>query len=81
MDIITDVPQGSVLGPLFNILINDSFLFVVNSDMYNFVDDNTLSVSDISVEQIIHRLEYDLDILQTGFLHNGMLLNETSVNF
>ena len=43
--------------------------------MYNVADDNTLSVSDISVEQIIHRLEHDIDVLQTRFLHNGMLLN------
>ena len=30
-------------------------MIVVNSDMYNFADNNTLSVSDISVERIIHK--------------------------
>ena len=49
--------------------------------MHNFADDNTLSVSDISVEQIIHHLEHDIDILQKWFLHNGMLLNETKCQF
>ena len=49
--------------------------------MHDFADGNTLSVPDISVEQIIHHLEHDIDILQKWFLHNGMLLNETKCQF
>ena len=47
----------------------------------NFAHDNTLSVADISVEKIIKALEADIDVLQTWFSENGMLLNETKCQF
>ena len=35
--------KGSVVGSfLFNIFINYLFLFIVNSDVYNFADDNSV---------------------------------------
>ena len=37
------VPQRSILGALlFNIFINDIFLYLYNSDLCNYVDDCTL---------------------------------------
>ena len=76
------MPQGSVLGPLlFNIYINDLFLFVQKGDICNFADDNTLSISDIFVEQITRKLESGINTLQSWFLDNDMLLNETKCNF
>ena len=42
-EITTGGPQGSILGPLlFNIFINDIFLFVESSNICNYADDNTL---------------------------------------
>ena len=42
-DIIAGVPQGSILGPgLFDIFVNDLFLFLSSSDLSNYADDNTL---------------------------------------
>ena len=40
------LPQGSILAPLlFNIFINDLFLFVPSSNLSNYADDNTLYAS------------------------------------
>ena len=36
------VPQGSILGALiFNIYLNDFFLFTLNFDVANYADDNS----------------------------------------
>ena len=46
-NILMGVPQGSILGPL---LLNDMLCFIYQGDIYNYVDDNTLSFTHANIE-------------------------------
>ena len=56
--IIAGVPQRSILGPLlFNIFINNIFLYIENSGLCNYADDSTLYGSGESFSMIIGNLK------------------------
>ena len=75
-EIIAGVPQGSILGPLlFNIFVNDLFLFVSSSNLSNYADDNTLYTSGYNLKEVKEVLLNDLNKVTEWFFENDMALN------
>ena len=60
-NVTRSIPQRSILGPLlFNIFINDIFLFIEKSDICKFTDDNTLFSCGDNLSVILKSLEHDM---------------------
>ena len=77
-----EVPQGTILCPLlFNIFLNDIFYFMTTEHLCNYADDNTIWTVGKNVDDIIHKLETEVVILNQWFKDNSLLLNEYKCNF
>ena len=73
------VPQGSIFGPLlFNVIMNDMFLFMKSCNFYNYADDNFLSHSSPDVNVILSSLKMDCQISLKWF---GMKADPSKLKF
>ena len=57
------------------------FLFVQNSEICNYADDNSLSVADSNINTILSKLKTDIQNLSSWFKANDMLLNGDKCQF
>ena len=82
IDILTGIPQGSILGPLiFNIIINDLIVFIEKTDICNFADDNTLYKSSPSLSVVLNCLGHDITIVVNWFKVNSLKANPQKCQF
>ena len=74
-NVVRGVPQGSILGPfLFNVFINDLFLFLERTNICNFADDNT-------IYSCQNDLRYDMVNFFKWFKQNSMKANPKKFQF
>ena len=75
-EILFEVPQGSILGPLlFNIFLCDLFRIMCETDFASYADDNTPYALEDSINDVIKSLEDDSVNLFKWFLDNQMKSN------
>ena len=80
-NIVSGVPQGSILGPiLFNFYINDLLLFVKKAEVYNYADDNTLVYFSKTLPDLVKILEEGSNVALDWLESNEMIANPEKFN-
>ena len=75
-DIISDIPQGSILSPiLYYLFLKDLFYFILLATVHNFADDNTLTYIGKTILELIGSLESECEVALNFFNENKMIVN------
>ena len=78
LEMLKGVPQGSILGPIFfNIFMNDIYASIIRASLYNYADDNTLSVIGSTKQEAIECLSQESQTAVDWFRDNMMEANPT----
>ena len=76
------VPQRSILGPpLFNVFVNEIFMFIEKSEICNFAGDNTIYDCGEDLSNILENLKHDMKILLKWFRINSLQANPGTFQF
>lgn len=71
-----EVPQGSVLGSLFNLYINDLTQLHLHSSMYQYADHTALILAGTNYDKGVFSMQQDVYKIVTWFNNNFIYLNK-----
>ena len=71
--LVSGVPQGSILGSiLFNLFINNLFLFIDKANLFNFADDNTIYAISKDITSLLEILKSEWQVEINWFETNHL---------
>ena len=74
--ILSGAPKGLIIGPILsNIFINELFLWLTKSDLRNFTDNNTITVTCKNLNNLLRTLEVESESAGDWFRNNNMIAN------